>query len=304
MADYDIYALDDGASTWQKLPLPPPPQPSSFPQTWRLAVDPFDATGLALWGDNGIVVSQPVPAISALNRQSTPVGSAAFALVVTGTNFTNATTVQLNGVYRLTRFISSTQVETTLYAADLATPGTITVKVGWPGAAESISNGLPFAVTGAALQITRISPDSTHAVYTTNRGVGISLYSVSIIGGPAVKLDGPSAGSYDSSARVTSDSQTVVYLRRSQPDAGPKLYKVPIGGGTPVVLLTSQPQWPVCVGDRQLALERAAGRHKAPDPAQRLDDSRCLRPVGDDQPGLEIHRVFWRGLGRAGRHAV
>src|SRR5216117_2873488 len=56
-----------------------------------------------------------------------------------------------------------------------------------------------------------------------------------------VKLDGPFAGSYDWSARVTSDSQTVVYLRRSQPDAGPKLYKVPIGGGTPVVLFTPPP---------------------------------------------------------------
>ncbi|HEX5692333.1 MAG TPA: IPT/TIG domain-containing protein, partial [Roseiflexaceae bacterium] len=147
------------ALTWQKLKLPPLPQPASFPQPWRLAIDPFDESRLTHWSDYGMVISLPTPTISALSRSSAPVGSPAMTLTVTGTNFNNETTIQLNGVYRVTRFVSSTQVETTLYAADLATPGATSVKAGWPGATESLSNALPFAVTGTALQIQRLSPD-------------------------------------------------------------------------------------------------------------------------------------------------
>jgi photosystem II stability/assembly factor-like uncharacterized protein len=57
---YDsIYMLEDGATTWQRVPTTPLAQPSSSPNTWYLTVDPADETRLIAYGSQGMHATLP-----------------------------------------------------------------------------------------------------------------------------------------------------------------------------------------------------------------------------------------------------
>jgi len=91
-----------------------------------------------------------------------------------------------------------------------------------------------------------MSPDSTTVVYLADQETDevIELYSVSIGGGPATKLNGSLTGAGDvlpwpkhgPAFEITSDGARVVYLADQETDEVIELYSVPIGGGTPVKL--------------------------------------------------------------------
>ncbi len=61
--------------------------------------------------------NNPVPTITSLSPNSGVAGSAAFTLIVTGTNFLSSSMVQWNGSARPTTFASSTQVQAQIDAA-------------------------------------------------------------------------------------------------------------------------------------------------------------------------------------------
>jgi hypothetical protein len=90
-------------------------------------------------------VINPVPALSSLGTTSATEGSSSLALTVNGSNFQSSSTVQWNGVPLTTSFVSSTQLQATVPAADLADEGTVNVTVQSTGG--RISNGLPFVIT-------------------------------------------------------------------------------------------------------------------------------------------------------------
>jgi hypothetical protein len=90
-------------------------------------------------------VINPVPAISSLGTTSAPEGSSDLALTVNGSNFQSSSTVQWNGVPLTTSFVSSTQLQAMVPAADLAEEGTANVTV--LNTVGGVSNGLPFAIT-------------------------------------------------------------------------------------------------------------------------------------------------------------
>jgi hypothetical protein len=99
------------------------------------------------------------PVISSLNPSTATAGSPTFTLTVNGGGFTTGSVVQWNGSPLVTNFVSSTQLQATVLASQVASPGSIPVTV--------ISNTLPsnsvkFTVTAAAA-ITSISPTSAIA---------------------------------------------------------------------------------------------------------------------------------------------
>jgi hypothetical protein len=73
-------------------------------------------------------------------------GFTAFTLTVNGSNFHSDTVVQWNGSPRTTTFVSSAQLTAPITAADVATPGNVTVTVVTPGVPASPAASTTFVV--------------------------------------------------------------------------------------------------------------------------------------------------------------
>ena len=71
-------------------------------------------------------------------------GAAAFTLTVSGTNFVSGAKVRWNGTDRTTTFVSATQLQANILAADIAAAGTIPVTVLNPDG--GLSNAVTFEV--------------------------------------------------------------------------------------------------------------------------------------------------------------
>jgi hypothetical protein len=116
----------------------------------------------------------PMPAISSLSPNAKPVGSAAFVLMVNGSNFTPASVVQWNDAPRSTTFVSATQLTAAIDAADIATVGTAQVSVVTPAPGGGTSSALPFAINPPPvleLSATTVTPGSMVTV-TLTYGLG------------------------------------------------------------------------------------------------------------------------------------
>jgi hypothetical protein len=86
------------------------------------------------------------PTLTSISPSSVASGSAAFTLTATGTGFVAGSLIALNGTGIPTTFDSATQLHATVPAAQIASPGTISVGVLDP--TNKISNQLPLSVTG------------------------------------------------------------------------------------------------------------------------------------------------------------
>jgi len=91
-----------------------------------------------------ITLSNPVPAIEALNPTTTTVGGPAFTLVVNGVNFVSNSTVRWNGSDRETRFVNSGQLTSTITANNVSASGVFSVTVFNPTPGGGTSNRLGF----------------------------------------------------------------------------------------------------------------------------------------------------------------
>jgi hypothetical protein len=113
-------------------------------------------------------VVNPVPTIASISPTHSPAG-AAFVLTVNGTNFVNASVVNLNGAAKTTTFVSALQLTAALTAADAATGGAFNVSVtnAAPGGGTSGNLTLTiddYAVSGPAAAVT--VPAGQSANYT------------------------------------------------------------------------------------------------------------------------------------------
>lgn len=129
----------------------------------------------------------PAPVITSLNPPSKTVGSAGFNLTVNGANFVGGSTVQYNGSNRQTTFVSATQLQATITAADVSNVGNFPVTVVNPAPGGGTSNSVIFSVSAVSPNpppsITNISPASTQAdaVGFTLTVNGASFLSTSIV---------------------------------------------------------------------------------------------------------------------------
>jgi pimeloyl-ACP methyl ester carboxylesterase len=92
--------------------------------------------------------NNPVPTVTTLAPSTVAAGGAAFTLSVNGFGFVPGAAVQLNGSPRTTTFVSATQVQATVTAADIAAPATLTVRVANPAPGGGVSTtSAPLTVT-------------------------------------------------------------------------------------------------------------------------------------------------------------
>jgi Tol biopolymer transport system component len=88
----------------------------------------------------------PPPAVGTISPNSAPAGALAFTLTVHGSNFVPVSTVEWNGSSRTTTFVSSSQLQAHIMAADLASPGKVTVTVVNPAPGGGSSNASTFTI--------------------------------------------------------------------------------------------------------------------------------------------------------------
>lgn len=112
-----------------------------------------------------IATSNPVPAITGLTPSSVAAGSTAFSMTVFGSGFVPSSTVRWNGSNRATTYVSPTQLEAAVAAADVVTAGTRTVTVFSPTPGGGTSGNFTFTVTTSvptnpAPVLTQLTPNA------------------------------------------------------------------------------------------------------------------------------------------------
>jgi subtilisin len=90
-----------------------------------------------------------VPVLSSLTPSSVLAGTSSLTLSVNGTGFVSSSVVRWNGANRPTTFVSATQLQAAISAADLAAVGSAQVSVFSPSPGGGTSNPLTFSVTVA-----------------------------------------------------------------------------------------------------------------------------------------------------------
>jgi hypothetical protein len=92
-------------------------------------------------------VNNPVPSLSNLSPSSKNAGELAFTLTVNGSGFIPNSVVKWNGSNRTTTYVSSTQLNASISASDIATQGTANVTVFNSSPGGGTSNQLTFTVS-------------------------------------------------------------------------------------------------------------------------------------------------------------
>ena len=133
--------------------------PGSFcdPGTTPAPISTAGAVGFAKWFtqpdsyDNfywlgGATAGNPVPVATSLNPASATAGDPGFTLTVNGSDFSAGSVVQWNGSPRPTSFVSATQLQASISAADIAAAGTASVTVVTPAPGGGTSAALGFTI--------------------------------------------------------------------------------------------------------------------------------------------------------------
>ncbi|MGH9521282.1 MAG: hypothetical protein ACRD3E_01980, partial [Terriglobales bacterium] len=114
-----------------------------------------------------VTVLYPLPTTTSIQPPTVTMGSAAFTVTVTGTNFFAGALVYWNNASRVTQYISSTQLTASILASDVVSAGTASVTVQNPSPSAGISNVVAFNIGSSVPQITQITPGSGYAGDTT-----------------------------------------------------------------------------------------------------------------------------------------
>jgi uncharacterized protein (TIGR03437 family) len=92
------------------------------------------------------ITGNPVPVLGSLKPSSATTGGLGFLLTLTGTSFTSGAAVRWNGGDRPSNLTGSTQLVSSIQAADIAVGGVAQVTVVNPPPGGGASNALPFTI--------------------------------------------------------------------------------------------------------------------------------------------------------------
>jgi len=201
-----------------------------------------------------ITLDSPLPALSSLSPASVTAGGLGFTLSVTGADFVAASVVQVNGAARTTTFLSSTELQAAITAADIAAAGTAQITVFTPAPGGGTSNILNFTIAPSA-------PGTTARVSLAANGAQGNAPS----GSPAIDASGRFiAFASLADTLVTGDSNGVVdvFLRDTcvgaAPGCTPSTSRVSVGSsGTQGDNQSSSPA--IGADGRFIAFESIAG---------------------------------------------
>jgi hypothetical protein len=188
---------------------------------WGLPIRPY--TG----NDDGFVAKvSPVlvaaPVLTSLLPGGASAGDPAFLLTVVGSGFVDGAVVSWDGSDRPTTFVSSSEVDATIDASDLASGKTVQVTVRNPG--SGISNALAFAVDNPVPALSSLS--------TTHVTGGGAAFALTVQGSSFV----PS-----SVVRWNGSDRTTTYVSSLELQAAIPASDLATGGNVQVTVFNSAP---------------------------------------------------------------
>src|SRR2546425_1516899 len=129
------------------------------------------------------------PSISTLTPSSVSVGTAGFALTVTGSNLTPNSIVQWNGSSRATTFSGGAQLQATILANDVVNSSTAQVTVLTPAPGGGLSNALPFTIAPSFQASVVRAGTGSGTVTSMPAGINCGTFcAASYVSGTAVTL--------------------------------------------------------------------------------------------------------------------
>ena len=131
------------------------------------AVNPTPGGGTSTAATVAIVASNPAPAITSVNPATEVVGTSSPVIAVTGTGFIASTAIDVNGSARTTTFISATQVNFTLTAADVSAVGSLSLAAVNPPPGGGTSAAVHLAINNPPVGNIQLSPSTLTAGGTT-----------------------------------------------------------------------------------------------------------------------------------------
>ncbi|HEY3331062.1 MAG TPA: PQQ-binding-like beta-propeller repeat protein [Capsulimonadaceae bacterium] len=167
------FTVDDGAEEAYSAP----------------ATIPFGTHTVAYWSVDSVgntenaktvtVSYNGVPSISALNPVSVTVGTAAFTLTVTGTNFAANSVVLWKGQPLTTTFVSATTLTASVPATSIATVGSAAITVVTPAPGGGTSNSVAFGIVSPAALSVTATPSTLAAAQSGIGTVTLTIPSAS-----------------------------------------------------------------------------------------------------------------------------
>jgi uncharacterized protein (TIGR03437 family) len=144
-----------------------------------------------------ITANNPAPVIARLSPDTAAAGSpSAITVSVFGTDFTSQSVALLNGTNRTTTLVSSTQLDVTIPASDLAAAGTKTISVFTPTPGGGASNDANFSVVTCSYSLSRAG----HTISSTGAPTGNVLTTsgacawTAVPSAPWITLTDPASG--------------------------------------------------------------------------------------------------------------
>ncbi|MBK7259387.1 MAG: putative Ig domain-containing protein [Ignavibacteriae bacterium] len=134
------------------------------------------------WHDSVFIIQAP-PVLTSISPTVVDAGGPAISLTAYGSGFVPGSVVRFNSSDRITRYVSSTQLEAALTSADLAAVSDYTITVNNPAAGGGTSYAQPFRVQYPAPQLNQLSPPSRVAGSTgfTLSVDGTGFFSTSVV---------------------------------------------------------------------------------------------------------------------------
>lgn len=139
---------------------------------------------------DGGAATNPVPSITTLTPSSVVAGSGAFTLTVTGTNFINGSTVNINGVARTTTYVSATQLTSAILASDVATAGTPAVTVTNASPGGGTSNAVTLTVTAPSNPVPSITTLQPSTIAAGSAAFTLTVNGSGFVSGSTVNFNG------------------------------------------------------------------------------------------------------------------
>jgi len=111
----------------------------------------------------GFAINNPVPSVVSVSPNATPAGGSGLFTVVGGSGFVAGSIVEWDGQPLTTMFVSTSQLQVAIPAAEISTVGSAQIQVRNPAPGGGVSNLVGFTIQNGLPTITAISPGNVSA---------------------------------------------------------------------------------------------------------------------------------------------
>lgn len=126
-------------------------------------LNPAPGGGLSNALTLAVKMRNPIPRISSINPETVNAGGPGFTLVVNGSSFVEDSVARVNGIDRVTAFVSDTVLAVELTAGDIVAAGTLRINVFNPEPGGGTSNPVNLTIVNPKPRITALGPDTAVA---------------------------------------------------------------------------------------------------------------------------------------------